>query len=89
MNVTSVGLSGVSVKGFPVNALAGRGRTRATWVEYVHSILLMEFERYVAACVQLSRNILVDIALRIINEPGSPYGPADIVEWPCFLFGDL
>ena len=53
------------------------------------TILLMEFERYVAACVQLSRNILVDIALRIINEPGSPYGPADIVEWPCFLFGDL
>ena len=28
--------------------------------------------------MQLSRNILIWMELRITNEPGSPYGPADI-----------
>ena len=51
MIVTSVGRSGVSVKRTSVKSLAGRVRKRATWVEYVHTILLMDFERYVAAGV--------------------------------------
>ena len=43
MSVTSVGVSGVYVKRFPVKALAGRGRKRALWVEYVRIILFMDF----------------------------------------------
>ena len=70
MRVTSVGPSGVFIKTIPIKDLAGRGRKRATWIDYVRTIQLMDFERYVAAGVQVCRNILVDMALRVINEPG-------------------
>lgn len=78
MSVTSSRLSEVAVKRFPVKELAGRGRKRPMWVDYTHNILLMDFERYVPASAQLSRNVLIEMALRIVNEPESAYGPADI-----------
>ena len=43
LSVKSTGLSVVAVKKFQMKALAGRGRKRATWVDYIDNILLIDF----------------------------------------------
>ncbi len=42
-------------------------------MEYLHSILLVEFKRYSSTGVQLSRSLIQSIAVELLQEPDSPF----------------
>ena len=75
LSVSSCTVTGVVAKRIAVKSFAGRGKSRHDRVEFLHEIFLGEFDRYVAAGVQLSRASLKDITLRIIHDEDSPFGP--------------
>ena len=65
-----------SVAGFveernAVKALHGRGRKRHDWVEYLHQVLLCEFERLSSSDMQLSRAFIQNAALSLSAEEDS------------------
>ena len=60
-------------KRFAVKALHGRGTKRQDWVEYLHQILLHEFEWISSSYVQLSRSLIKSVALTLLVEDGAPY----------------
>ncbi len=78
MTVAVTNKTGVSVKRVSVKALAGRGRKRQDWTEYLHSMLLMEFERYTASGVQMSRPLLQSIAVNLLQEPDSAFNADEV-----------
>ena len=74
LSVSSRTVNGVVAKRIAVNSFYGRGKRRHDWVEFLHAVLLCEFERYVAADVQLSRASLRDVSLHVIHEEDSLFG---------------
>ena len=73
MVVSTQNTSGIITKRMDVKGFAGRGRKRRNWVEYLHSILLVEFNRYSSTDVQLSRSLIQSIAVELLQEPDSPF----------------
>lgn len=71
MAVYSRTTPGIGIKRIAVKALSGRGRKRSAWVEYLHTVLLQEYERLEAAGMQLSRSLLRDIAVILLHEDDS------------------
>ena len=72
-----------SVAGFvekrcAVKALHGRGRKRHDWVEYLHQVLLCEFERLSSSDVQLSRAFIQNAALSFLAEEDSACTSSDV-----------
>ncbi len=73
MYIRSRSLSGVSEKRYNLKALEGRGKRRSDRVEYLHSILIFEFERLSNAGVKLCRNLMRDAALNLMSHESSPF----------------
>lgn len=60
-----------------LTAFQCRGRRRAMWVDYVHEVLLPEYERLRAALVNVGSEMLLQIAYRTVD-PESPFPVAEI-----------
>ena len=61
-----------------VKTLRGRGRQRHDWVEYLHQILLSEFERLCSSDVQLSRSLMKYATVALLEEENSAYSSCDV-----------
>jgi hypothetical protein len=57
----------------PTKARKGRGRKRSRWVSWLYEALLVEFERLKKAGVTFSLAILQEVAMEILNSPGSAF----------------
>lgn len=51
----------------------GRGRKRSMWVDYVHEILLAQYESLRTAPVKVGRDMLLEIAFHTAMDPESPF----------------
>ena len=71
--IRSKTFTGISDKKSELKTLRGRGRKRSDWKEYLHSVLLTEFEKLSSAGVKLSRNLMRDAALLLLSEDDSQY----------------
>ena len=77
LSITSKNVSGISTKRCVVEVLSGRGRKRNDWVEYLHQLLYLEFERFSSTNIKLSRGVLQYLAVLLLNESDSKYTPND------------
>ena len=61
-----------------MKALSGRERKRADRVEYLHTVLSAEFDRYSSDGVEMSHLLLQYIAVSLLLEEKSPVGPEEL-----------
>ena len=71
MYVRCKSIPGLVEKRCVIKALHGRGKKRHDWVEYLHQILLSEFERLSSSDLQLSRGLIQNVALTLLREENS------------------
>lgn len=76
--VVSRHIPGTSMKRIALKTLAGRGRKRNAWVDYLHGVLLAEFERLGSCGVQLSRELLLEIAHYTLPDSEAPFTSTDL-----------
>ena len=62
---------GLAEKRCAVKALRGRGRKRHDWVEYLHQIVVLEFEWHSSKDEQSGRSLIKYIALTLLGEENS------------------
>ncbi len=80
MTVSSRRSAGVSLRKSYVKALSGRGRQRAAWVDFLHSVLQAEFEHLRTEGVKLSNALLQQMALHTLDDPASPFPGTEVDE---------
>ena len=56
-----------------VKAFTGRGRKRAPWVEYLHTLLMIDFERFQELSIKMTPKILQLHALHILSDTTAPF----------------
>ena len=78
MYVRCKSIPGLVEKRCAIKALHGRGKKRHDWVEYLHQMLLSEFERLRSSYLQLSRGLIQNVALTLFQEENSVYSSSDV-----------
>lgn len=68
MSVSSSKTREIGRRIVPEKTLAGRCRKREDWMEYLHSILLIQFKRFTELKVEITLNILLNCALKELKK---------------------
>lgn len=58
--------------------MAGRGSKREDWVEYPHSIIMMQFEGLIELYVQITAENFLSLAVSDLENPYSPFKNMDV-----------
>ncbi len=80
MTVSSRRCAGVSLRKFYVKALSSRGRKRAAWVDFLHSVLQAECEHLRTEGVKLRKALLQQMALQTFDDPAPPFPGTEVNE---------